>query len=70
MLCVHLCSVTQSRPTLCNALGCSPPGASVHRILQARILEWVAIPMLELNLTEKDYAQIQCLKGNIKNKVT
>ena len=30
-------------PTLCNPLVCSPPGSSVHGILQARILEWVAI---------------------------
>ena len=30
--------------TLCNLMNCSPPGSSVHRILQARILEWVAMP--------------------------
>ena len=30
--------------TLCNLMNCSPPGASVHGILQARILEWVAMP--------------------------
>ena len=30
-------------PTLCNPMDCSPPGSSVHGILQARILEWVAI---------------------------
>ena len=35
--------VTQSCPTLCNAMDCSPPGSSVLGILQARILEWVAI---------------------------
>ena len=35
--------VAQSCPTLCNPVGCSPPGTSVHGILQARILEWVAI---------------------------
>ena len=29
--------------TLCNPMDCSPPGSSVHGILQARILEWVAI---------------------------
>ena len=29
--------------TLCRPMGCSPPGSSVHGILQARILEWVAI---------------------------
>ena len=36
--------VAQSRPTQCDSMGCSPPGSSVHGILQARILEWVAIP--------------------------
>ena len=35
--------VTQSSPTLCDPLDYSPPGSSVHGILQARILEWVAI---------------------------
>jgi len=33
----------QSCPTLCNPMDCSPPGFSVHVILQARTLEWVAI---------------------------
>ena len=32
----------QSCPTLCNPMDSSPPGFSVHRIFQARILEWVA----------------------------
>ena len=36
--------VAQSCPILCNPMDCSPPGSSVHRILQARILEWVVIP--------------------------
>ena len=35
--------VAQSCPTLCNPTDCSPPVSSVHGILQARILEWVAI---------------------------
>ena len=34
----------QSRLTLCDPVHCSPPGSSVHGILQARILEWVAMP--------------------------
>ena len=34
----------QSCPTLCDPMDCSPPGSSVHGILQARILEWVAMP--------------------------
>ena len=33
----------QSCPTLCDPMDCSLPGSSVHGILQARILEWVAI---------------------------
>ena len=37
--CVH----AQSGPTLCDPLDCSPGGSSGHEILQARILEWVAI---------------------------
>ena len=36
----------QSCLTVCNPMDCSPPGSSVHGILQARILEWVAIPPL------------------------
>ena len=36
--------VAQSCPTLCDLMDYSPPGSSVHGILQARILEWVAMP--------------------------
>ena len=38
-----LLKIAQSSLTLCNPMDCRPPGSSVHRILQARILEWVAI---------------------------
>ena len=34
----------QSCPTLCDPMDCSPPGSSVHGILQARILEWITMP--------------------------
>ena len=37
-------SVTQLCPTLCDPMDCSPPGSSVHGILQERTLEWVARP--------------------------
>ena len=40
-VCVKL---LQSCPTLCNPMDCSLPGSSVHGILQARMLEWVAKP--------------------------
>ena len=36
--------IAQSCPSLCDSTDCSLPGSSVHGILQARILEWVAIP--------------------------
>ena len=47
-MCVYVCVcvcvlVTQSYLTLCDPMDCSPPGSSVHGILQARILEWNAI---------------------------
>ena len=36
--------IAQSCSTLCDPMGYSPPGSSVHGIFQSRILEWVAIP--------------------------
>jgi len=39
-----VCLVAQSCSTLCNLMDCGPPGSSVRGILQARILEWVAMP--------------------------
>ena len=35
--------VAQLCPTLRGPMDCSPPGSSIHRIFQARVLEWVAI---------------------------
>ena len=46
-LIVPVCLVAQSRPTVCDHLACSPQGSSVHGIFQARILEWVAIFLLQ-----------------------
>ena len=37
-------SVSRSCPTLCNSKDCRSPGSSIHGILQARVLEWVAMP--------------------------
>ena len=43
--CVCVCLLdVQLCPTLCDPMDCSPPASSVHGILTARILEWVAIP--------------------------
>ena len=51
--------VAQSCPTLCNPMDYSPPGSSVHGILQARILEWVAIPFSRGSSPPRD--RTQCL---------
>ena len=42
-MCMHA-KPLQWCPTICNPMDCSLPGSTVHGILQARILEWVAIP--------------------------
>ena len=41
---VHCAKSLQSCLTLCNPMDCSPPGSSVHGILQAKLLEGIAIP--------------------------
>ena len=42
-LTLHRSGCAQPCPTLCDPMDCSPPGSSIRGILQARILEWVAI---------------------------
>ena len=44
ILIVHVCKWLQLFPTLCRPMNYSPPDPSVHGILQARILEWDAMP--------------------------
>ena len=48
-VCVCVCAHAQSCPTLCDPMDCSLPGSSVHGISQARILEWVAISILNVD---------------------
>ena len=48
-MCVHA-KLLQSYLILCDAMNCSPPGSSIHGILQARTLEWVAMPFSSLLL--------------------
>ena len=43
---------SQSHQTLCNPMDCSSPGSSVPGILQARVLEWVAILLQGIFLTQ------------------
>ena len=46
-------------------MDCSPPGSSVHGILQARILEWVAISFSRESSQIGDWTHISCIGGNI-----
>ena len=59
---LYLCKVkmlvTQSCPTPCDLVDCSPPGSSVHGILQAGILEWVAIPFSRISSRPRDWTQV------------
>ena len=43
-MCVLCAKSLQLCLSLCGHLDCSPPGSSVYEVLQARILQWVAIP--------------------------
>ena len=55
--------VTQSCLTLCDPVDCSPPGSSVRGILQARILEWVAIPFSRGSSQPRDRSQVSHIAG-------
>ena len=55
--------VAQSCLTLCDTLACSLPGSSVHGILQAIILELVAIPFSRGSSWSRDRTQVSCLAG-------
>ena len=55
--------VTQSCLTLCNPMNCSPPGSSVHGILQARILEWFTISFSRVSSWPRDWTCVSCIAG-------
>ena len=57
VLAAQLCS------TLCDPMDCSPPGSSVHGILQARVLEWVAIAFSRGSSWPRDRTLVSCLAG-------
>ena len=50
----------QSCPTLCDPRDYSPPGSSVLGILQARLLEWVAMPSSRGSSQPKDRTRVSC----------
>ena len=61
-MCLGLCVLAaQSCPTLCDPMDYSPPGSSIHWILQARTLEWVAISFSRVSSQPRDQNQVSCL---------
>ena len=60
-MCVHARVQAQSYPNLCVSMNCSPPSSSIHGILQARILEWVAISFCTGSSQPRDRTHISCV---------
>ena len=55
--------LSQPCPTRHNPMDCSPPGSSIHGILQARILEWVAMSSSRRSSQPRDQTQVSCIAG-------
>ena len=56
-------SSSLSHVWLCDPVDCSPPDSSVHGILQATILEWVAIPLSRGSSRPRDQTRVSCTTG-------
>ena len=56
--------VAQSCLTLCDPMDCRLPDSSVHEILQARILEWVAISFSKGPSRPRDRTQVSYIEGD------
>ena len=59
--------VTQSCPTLCNPMDCSLPGSSLHGILQARVLKWVASSFSRGSSQPRDQTPVSRIPGRYFN---
>ena len=55
--------VAQSCRPLCDPMGCSPPSSSIHRIFQARIVQWVAIAFSRGSSWPRDRTQVSSTAG-------
>ena len=60
---INVMLVTQSCWTLCHLMDCSPSDSSVHGILQARRLEWVAIPFSRGSSQPRNGTWVSCIAG-------
>ena len=63
-LTLHESEVTQLCPTLCDPMDCSLPGSSIHGIVQARILEWVAIFFSRGSSQTRDQTEVSFIAGS------
>ena len=57
---LYTCLVAQSCPSLCDPVDCSPPGSSIHGILQAGMLEWVVVPFSRRSSRPRDRTHVSC----------
>ena len=55
---ILVCPLSLSHALLCDSINCSPPGSSIHGILQARILEWVAISFSKGSSWPRDWTNV------------
>ena len=62
--------VAQSCLTLCDPMDCSPPGSSVHGMLQARILECAAISFSRGSLQPRGQIQVSCIADSLPSEPT
>ena len=60
--------VAQLCSTLCNPMDCSLPGLSVHGILQARMLEWVAISFSRRSFWPRDSIWVSCIVDSLPSE--
>ena len=51
--------------TFCDPMDCSPPSSSVHGVLQARKLEWLAMPSSRGSSPARDQTHVSCLAGGV-----
>ena len=64
---INVYSVSQLCPTLCNPIDASLPGSSIHGIVQARILEWDAIPYSRGSSQPRDWTHVSYTVGRFFN---
>ena len=51
--------------TVCDLMDCSPPSSSVHGVLPARILEWLAMPSSRGSSPARDQTHVSSIAGGV-----